>query len=477
MGRTDAIRQREARRSGPLFTWAPLLLVSVLLVALLRQVLEPIIDPDTYWHLRLGEYVATRHVVRGPEPWSRFAENEQVLNQWGSELLFRGVFQVASYPGLVALQAVLPVVLLLVLYGCCRQFGRIAVASICAATGWLAASDGLQLRPQILSFILLALVTTLWLKSVDDDQVRWWLIPLTWVWACLHGLWLTGIAVGACVVVGMFLDRQRPLRRTGLHALVVVGSLVAAALTPVGPTLVLRPSGMTAYAQFVSEWAPPELLTLRSGAALGMAALIVVIWARRPSAPSWAHIGVLIVATAWALLYSRTVAIGGVMLAPLTAKVLAESFEELHRIEKETRWEWVPLTAATLVFAVTSVLMAPAVSREAVPYPKGLTNELTQMPAGTAVLNDYSLGGWMLWNHPSLDPYIDGRADVYSLRHFDRYKSILLVKPGWDRMIDDDHVYVALLNTASPLADAMLRSGNWRVLGQDAGFSLMRRAP
>jgi hypothetical protein len=419
--------------------------------------------------------VATEHVVLGPEPWSRFAENQQVLTQWVSELLFRAVYGAASYPGLVVLQAVLPMILLLVLYACSRQFARIALGVMCAMAGWLAASSGLQLRPQVLSFILLAVVTTVWLKSVVDDRVRWWLIPLTWIWACLHGLWLTGVIVGACVVLGKLLDHRYPLRRIGLHGLVVVGSLVAAGLTPVGPIQVLHPSSMTAYARFVAEWAPPPLLTPHSMAALGMAAVILVVWARSTRRPSWAQIAVLAVAVAWALLYSRTVAVGGVMLAPLAANVLADTFPELRRVENEARWEWLPLTTAAVLFVVASVLMAPKVSEEPVPYPSGLSSALSQLPPGTAILNDDSLGGWLLWNHPSLDPYLDGRADVYTVDHYERYVSLVTVSPGWQDRLDQDGVDVALLNENSPAADALRRSGEWQEISSDEGFVLLER--
>ena len=51
-------------------------------------------------------------------------------------------------------------------------------------------------RPQLVSIALAAVVTAAWLCSARDLRARWWLVPVTWVWACSHGLWFVGPLVG-----------------------------------------------------------------------------------------------------------------------------------------------------------------------------------------------------------------------------------------------------------------------------------------
>ena len=91
-----------------------------------------------------------------------------------------------------------------------------------AAAGLLGffASDIIdRLRTPVLLFdaaglCLFAVVTGAALATVDDGRPRWWVVPLTWVWACTHGTWILGIAMTALVACAGLLDRRDdPLRR------------------------------------------------------------------------------------------------------------------------------------------------------------------------------------------------------------------------------------------------------------------------
>ena len=61
-------------------------------------------------------------------------------------------------------------------------------------------------------------------------RTPWWLVGLSWVWACCHGLWFLGPLVGLVVVVGLALDRARP--RAELLRLLAVPLLSVVARGP-----------------------------------------------------------------------------------------------------------------------------------------------------------------------------------------------------------------------------------------------------
>ena len=77
------------------------------------------------------------------------------------------------------------------------------------------------MRPQVLSYLLIAVTTAAWLaRLVEDGKARWWLVPLTWVWAMVHGMWPVGIIIGLVALVGIALDRAVTRARvaaTGRH--------------------------------------------------------------------------------------------------------------------------------------------------------------------------------------------------------------------------------------------------------------------
>src|ERR1019366_8314359 len=140
-----------------------------------------------------------------------------------------------------------------------RQTADTVPAIMAAFAGLIGAGGSLFERPQLISFVLLAVTVGAWWKTAGDLRPRWWLVPMTWLWACSHGLWGVGVLIGLVVVAGLALDRRLD-RRTMVRLLAVPAlSVVAAALTPVGPRLVLTPIEVSSNAAlFVEEWQPPH---------------------------------------------------------------------------------------------------------------------------------------------------------------------------------------------------------------------------
>ena len=93
------------------------------------------------------------------------------------------------------------------------------------------------MRPQVISYLLVALTTAAWMRTREDGRARWWLIPMTWVWAMCHGMWPIGIVIGLVALVGIAADRTADRRDLLRLSAIPVGSAVVAALTPVGPAL------------------------------------------------------------------------------------------------------------------------------------------------------------------------------------------------------------------------------------------------
>ncbi len=99
----------------------------------------------------------------------------------------------------------------LAFYASCRSQGRIVLSAIATVLALLGAAASLTPRPQLVSIALSAVVTAAWLSSARDGRARWWLIPLTWVWACSHGMWFVSPLVGGAVVLGLLhRPRSRP---------------------------------------------------------------------------------------------------------------------------------------------------------------------------------------------------------------------------------------------------------------------------
>jgi hypothetical protein len=461
--------------SRSLADWVAVGVFALVPLLLIRQVLKPIEDPDTYWHLRAGQYLLDTGAFSGPEPWSRYAENPFVLHEWAEEVLFVAVERVAGPAGLIVIQALVPVMLLIVLYAVARRWAGTLVSALVAVTAWVGASAALGARPQAVSFLFLAVTAGAWVATSFDHRARWWLVPLTWAWACTHGLWILGPVIGLTVTAGMLCEDPRGWRRLRSQAAIVLLSVVAAALTPAGPKLVLIPGSMTEYAQFVTEWATPSPTTAYSAATLLLACCIALIWAKGPRRPTWPELFLWLLAVAATLMYTRTVAIGAIVLTPLAARALAPLASRSVGVSR--RAEAATIGAGFVAFAAVVALLAPSVATRPIPYPTGLDRALSELPSGTGVLNEYRLGGWLLWNHPDLDPYVDGRADVYSVAHLQKIYRVMDRAPGWYEEVAEDGLGAALLREANPVADDLVSDHGWTVAGRDRSWVLLVPGP
>jgi len=99
---------------------------------------------------------------------------------------------------------------------------------------------------------------------------------------------------------------------------------------------------------------------------------------------------------------------------------------------------------------------------------------LDAMPAGTTVLNEYTLGGWLSWRHPQLNRYIDGLADAYPAQHLADDSDLVQLRPGWEDILADARAVYALLGDGTRLADALEDAG-WTREQTDDGWVLLAR--
>lgn len=466
-GRTD---NRALVRSVVIPRWMPFLLVLGLMGLAARQGLRPIGDPDTWWHLRLGDDIWHSWNFTDPAPWTRFATQHWVTTQWLPEVVASRFEHLFGLPGVAWLFAAGLVLITVSLYLACRHEADVLAAAIASAIGFLAMSATLTPRPQLVSFILLLVVSSAWLRTAKDLRPRWWLIPVSWLWACSHGMWFSGIIVGGVVVVGLILD-GRILPRTALRMIAIpVLSLLVAGMTPAGPRLLLSPFAVGRVTKYITEWAPPSIHDLSPAVTAAMIAIVALAWARGRRA-SWTHLGLLLVATCWALLSARTVTLGAAMTAPLLAAALQSLLPD--RAPAVGRREVAALGGGVLVCLAAVALLLPGSVGTPAKVPNGLNASLDSLAPHTVIFNDFVLGGWLLWRHPTLEPVIDGRAEAFPQSQFEGYINTSQVGPGWGKFLATTSSTYALVEERSALATALDERLHWRALGRDDGYVLL----
>jgi hypothetical protein len=283
-------------------------------------------------------------------------------------------------------------------------------------------------------------------------------------------MWFSGAVVGSVVVVGLILDR-RIRGRIALKLLAVpLASLLVAAVTPAGPTLLFSPFAVGGITQFITEWATPSIQDLAPAATAVMIAVVAIAWARGRET-SWTMIGLLLVATCWALLSARTVTLAAAMTAPLMAAALQSLLPDGALAMR--RREVVAIGGGALICMAVVALLMPGSTETPANVPNALNATLDRLPPHTVIFNDSVLGGWLLWRHPTLEPVIDGRAEAFPKAQFEGYIKTSQVRAGWERFLETTGSKHALVEEGSPLATALDERLHWRSLGRDDGYVLL----
>lgn len=477
LGGTTAAKDREAKaevaESTPVVPrWLPTVLMGMFFVAVARQGVRPISDPDTFWHLRLGrDVLEARSVNSVTQPWSELSDQSWVPTQWTTEVIMAGAEHAGGLPAVAWLFTVSLLALVLLVHQIARQVADPVPAAFATGLTIAAMAASLSPRPHMVTYLFVGITMSAWLATARDLRPRWWLIPLTWLWAMSHGMWFVGPVVGAAVLTGLVLDRRLSPKDALRLATVPIASVVVSALTPVGPALLGAPFAVAGVGSFITEWQPASFRSPSPAAAAVMVAIVVIAWSRSGSRISWTHVALLAMSTGWILLATRTVALGALIASPLLALAL-QGFLNRRTSSATDRERWA-LRAAALVITMICAAIVPGSATTPDKVPTNLSATLDTLDPGV-VLNAYEVGGWLRWKHPEWEPVVDGMTEAYSLHHLRNYARVTAVAPGWEEVVHDWGAQVALVPHESPLALALEERLNWAVVEDDGPYVLMK---
>jgi hypothetical protein len=450
---------------------APLLVLLVVLTSLAVNCAQPLTNTDTYFHLRFGQEFLGHWSPRHPGSVSTFATRSWVPTQWLSEIAMARTEQWFGLAGVAWLSGLMEIGLFAALYVAARGRAGPFVAITLTGLALFAMQAGLSMRPQVLSYLFVAVVTSAWLRTRSDGRIRWWLIPVTWLWGMLHGMWPVALVIGLVAVAGLALDRApRPLV---LRALTVpAASAVAAALTPIGPALYPAVLAVGSRSSFFVEWDPPDY-TAASTLTLGflLALTATALWKRPRN--SWTEILLALVAGGFAVYSLRTVPVAAAMVVPLAASPVQGL---LARRTPVGRGERTAVVAGSVLALAALAVVVPHTAADPPAQPAWLDPALSRLPAGTKVLDDWSWGGYYMWAYPQLDLMMHGYGDTFTTAELTRNNGMLALDPGWDSALRGTSARVAVLETYSRLAYALTEQEHWRVV-HTSDSVVMLRAP
>jgi hypothetical protein len=485
--RSESVRPRPAssRASasvaldiGP---WSLLAVVSALGLVLLT--IAPFADPDLYWHVDAGREILQQRSVAGVgQSWTfTSSAGEWVTTQWLSQVLLALLHDAGGWSAIAALRLGVSVVVALQLAHLLLRGPRTIAAVVVYTVTLVVLLGNFQERPQLASLLLLPWLAGVLVRVVRGDDVRLLTTAaITWLWANLHGLWVLVPSCLVLVLLGTVLQDGWQHRRSRRLAALVLGCSAAAAMTPVGPSLLLAPVRFSGATWFLDEWQPTQFDHHVPWAFAALLASVLLGWAHSTRPVRYPELLLVAGLIGFALLAARNVLPAALLLSPFAARRLAQVMprRDLPGGRREARI--LATTALALVVAAVPVLVAQHRKTHPLPdeLPLAIAERLAAEPGVHRAFTDYDRGGvFVHWGGDGLRLFVDGRADRYSRQVVEDYLDIMAVRGDWRRTFARLNVDSVVVRSDSALADRLAEREGWHADLEDGDYVLLRPSP
>lgn len=405
-------------------------------------------DVDLWLHLRIGEFLRSGGRFALPDPFVTLAHHPYRPTQWLAEVVGSLAWDAVGMPGIQLLRLVGVLALVGSAWAAARSVGGSSGAAGAAAVTAFASSAGWGERPQLLGLVLLAFVSWRWWGALPTARSPWEVVPVTWVWAGVHGSWAVGIGFGVVMAVVALVDERHGLRRSLGMLAVPALSCVAVALTPLGPSLLLDPFLVgSALRGRVAEWQPPGPTNPLLVVLLAAALVVVVRWVRVHRL-RFGRLLLLLATVAMAVSAVRLLAVAAVLLAPLLAEAIRPGADVRERVGRTEARAWAAALVLALIGGVWLALARPH------PEPAGapVAAALDQLPTGSVVAADPYLTGWVEWRFHDLRLLRDLRSELYAPATAGAYEDFLRGRENAAAYADAHDVRAVVINTDAALA-------------------------
>lgn len=477
------------------------LFLGSVLMALLIAAIQPVSDPDFFWHLRVGQYILDQHAIPHSDLFTfTVPDHLFIAHEWLSEVLMAALTAVG---GLAAVSVYFGLVSWLGFLGQLASMRRVGylIAGLAVFAGVAAANPILGPRTQMETFAL-AIGLLLLVRRYEDTGDRRWLFPIPptfIVWVNLHAGFTIGLVFLATAVFGRWATRllgrhegaepgppARPL--AGILALAFVAVLlnpntyriyVYAAQTQFSP----------AQQRLIVEWFSPDfhdihllpfqLMLLSFG-------VLLAISARRPTITD----GLLVLGGAMLALHSvRHVALFVAVSTPVLAELTQGVWERwrdrlpaLHEPRAGSLLGAVNLLVMVVVALVALVVTVPAAAsgfrskQITSDYPVAAVDYLApDVPPGH-MFNQYGWGGYLVYRlWPKERVYVYGDAAVMGDTFLNEWQSVEVIHPDFRATLDRRGVTWVIDPPNTQLLVALSQTAEWVQVYTDSHAAVMVR--
>ena len=248
------------------FSW-PLIVGLVLFIFLLNTSGLPLLaDPDTHWHIAVGDWMFANRAVPHVDSFSfTFKDQPWIAKEWLSQLLLAAAYHSAGWGGVAALSAMAVAVTFALLLRLLLRNLQAPVAILFVVAAAVMMGPHLLARPHVLAFPLSLIWVAGLVRAVEERRgPHPLLLAAMLLWANMHGGFTFGIMLVGAFALDALVGARDGAERKALFAAWLkfgVASVLAACSTPYGPESILvtlRIFGIGDALNMIAEWKSPN---------------------------------------------------------------------------------------------------------------------------------------------------------------------------------------------------------------------------
>jgi len=439
---------------------------------------RPVADPDTWWHLRVGETIVETGTFPPTEPFSRYGIETQkpwIAYSWLYEVVLYGFWHTGGIVGVLVFRLLMDActfatISWVILKRCPSPWMGIGVlGSITICILPLMAE-----RPWHFTIVFTLLSLEAMLDLRRGGSVRNWAwLPLTYVlWANIHIQFVMGLGVLGLGLVAGILDRSCGRRAAiGSHLALLTACFAATFANPYTWQLyriVVEYASETTPLRLVMELRPPDFSHWANWPLVGLLLLAGVSLATRgfPLMPTL----LLLTGLVFSMRMQRDIWFGAVLsgyaLCRSDSPLLPDAFDKLRSPRRLAQ-------AIVCGFALMAGLRAgfqtssPGADEAKKDYPVEAVEFVRANPLPGPMYNDFTWGGYLIWNLREYPVSMDGRTNLHGevrlQRSFDTWGGLA----GWDTDPELLEAGFVLAAKGMPLSDLLRTDARFRIAYED----------
>ena len=463
---------------------------------------HPIRPHDFWWHIAIGRDILQSGAIPQVDTYSYTAfgapyPSYQVF--WLMEVTLYLIYQAGGAALVVFFQSlVITAAYSIILVTCLQQSRNWRAAAFGTAFAALLGLNSWNVRPQVITYLLGALLLYLISRMMNGTKLGWaFLFPVIMVvWVNSHGtfplgLFFSGLWLGQ---EGWNYWRGKIAGHNGAGAprLIIAGliftlSLLSCLINPRGWGVIEYLQslfGNSVVQNLVIEWAPPTFDTLGGGLFLGALLISAVILALSPHRLTFYQLFLFLGTGSLALYTSRGIVWFGLVMAPLVAEhglaimtSITNSVKPQGSSQGNPAINWMFL-AVTMIMAVLTLPWF----KDHIPMPEakaGLISGETPLRATEYLLETHppghifhamSFGSYLIWAaQPEYPVFVDGRIELYPQEVWEDYLAISNATSDWEGKLESYNVNTLMLSRIEQLALVMAveQSRHWQLVYAD----------